>query len=182
MNQVLTAPCARQKGATMLEMMVSILVLSFGLLGLLGLLTHGLKMTSSSHVRTIAAQQVADMAEKISANPYFAYEYAPPSDSLTTDCLTTTKCSNDPTLIPDLIANTEYALWRDNVEALLPGGEGTVCLHTPSAQDIADRLSSNFTCSAAGRITIKVCWNERSRVGISGNSGTDPLSCLTTQI
>ena len=46
-----------QHGVTMLEVLIAIVVLSFGMLGLLGLLTNGLKMTSSSQYRTIAAQQ-----------------------------------------------------------------------------------------------------------------------------
>ena len=182
MKKLFTISPAAQKGATLLEVMVAVIVLSVGLLGLLGLLMHGLKMSSSSHYRTIAAQQLADMTEKINSNPYFVSEYAPPTNTLTSNCLTTTKCSADATLTPNLIANSEYALWLANARLRLPGGSGTVCLDSSPA----DGNSSDFACSNSGRITIKVCWNESRRIAVSGggvsNSDSSTDTCLSTQI
>ena len=65
-----------QQGVTLLEVLIAIVVLSFGLLGMLGMLMNGLKMTSSSHYRTIAAQQLTAMADMINANPSLIGTYA----------------------------------------------------------------------------------------------------------
>lgn len=177
-HQFITHPQRNgQSGVTMLEMLIAILVLSFGLLGMLGLILNGLKMTSSSQYRTIAAQQVAAMAEVVNANPGIVGSYAPPSNTLTANCLAAAGCGDTGT-----IAGTEYALWLDDVGRLLPGGVGTVCLDSTPA----DGNSSAFACSGSGRMTIKVCWNEQRRVAISGGgvtgSDTSGDSCLAVQI
>ena len=67
-----------QQGVTLLEVLIAIVVLSFGLLGMLGMLMNGLKMTSSSHYRTIAAQQLTAMADMINANPSLVNLYSTP--------------------------------------------------------------------------------------------------------
>ena len=176
-----------QVGITMLEVLVAIVVLSFGLLGMLGLIMNSLKMTSSSHYRTIAAQQLAAMAEAISANPNLITNYAPPGGTPNyANCLGTAGCST-----ADL-PQTDYALWQLNIAAPaqsppdprvgLPGARGVVCLDsTPN-----DGNSANFLCDGTGRPTIKICWNENARIatskgGVLGNdSSTD--TCLSVQI
>lgn len=166
-----------QAGITMLEVLVAIVVLSFGLLGMLGLIVNSLKMTSSSHYRTIAAQELTAMAEAINANPVLIANYAPPGNTPNyTNCLGTAGCAT-----ADL-PQTDYALWRSNLARLLPGGSGVVCLD----QTPADGNSAAFQCSGTGRPTIKICWNENARIAISkgGASGSDSStdSCLSVQI
>lgn len=167
----------RQSGVTILEMLIAILVLSFGLLGMLGLILNGLKMTSSSQYRTIAAQQIAAMAEVVNANPGIVGSYAPPANTLTANCLSSIGCGDTGT-----IAGTEYSLWLTDVARLLPSGVGTVCLDSTPA----DGNSSAFACAGSGRLTIKVCWNESRRVAVSGGgvAGSDTSSdtCLAVQI
>lgn len=178
-----------QHGVTILEVLIAIVVLSFGLLGMLGMITNGLKMTSSSHYRTIAAQQLTAMAEKINANPNIQLKYSPPANAATSTCLTTAGCDPSAANVPAKIANTDYNLWLSQLDALLPPfgigtQKGVVCIDsTPS-----DGNMSNFACdsSSNGRVTVKICWNESARVSVSGggvtgvDSSTD--TCLSTQL
>ncbi len=53
------------KGFTLLEVMVTLLVLSVGLLGLAGLQLHALQYTDSSYQRTLVNIQALDMAERM---------------------------------------------------------------------------------------------------------------------
>lgn len=177
-----------QQGVSLLEVLVAILVLSFGLLGMLGLTANGIKMTSSSHYRTIAAQQLSRMADTINSNPYLASRYAPPSNTADAACLTATGCPHTASTA-DLddnsyatMPNNDYAVWLANLPTLLPSGAGVVCLDaTP-----ADGNSGSFACSGAGRPTIKVCWNENARVAISkggvGGADSSTDTCLSTQL
>ncbi len=167
-----------QQGVTLLEVLIAIVVLSFGLLGMLGMLMNGLKMTSSSHYRTIAAQQLTAMADMINANPSLINLYSPPTSSTPTPTCFTTGC-NTAQLPP-----TDYGLWQANLRALLPNdtGRGILCLDaTP-----ADGNSGAFACDNAGRPTIKICWNENARVAISsgGVTGADTSTdtCMSTQL
>lgn len=198
----LSAPCNSQQGVTMLEVLIAIVVLSFGLLGMLGLLTNGLKMTSSSQYRTIAAQQLTAMADMINANPEIVAKYAPPSGTRDSNyCFTTTGCTTvvatntvtagtppvttTSTTITSALPATDYFLWQKDLEAKLPAGSGIVCLDSTPA----DGNSANFACDNSGRPTIKICWNENDRIAISGGGGSGAASsataqdtCLTTQL
>jgi type IV pilus assembly protein PilV len=142
---------------------------------MLGLITNGLKMTSSSNYRTIAAEQLTAMADMINANPSLITSYATPTNPTQSTCLFT-NCAT--TAIP----NHEYHLWLANLPLVLPAGAGIVCLDdTPS-----DGNSSAFACSGTGRPTVKICWNEHERINISGggSSGTDSSTdtCLSSQL
>lgn len=166
-----------QTGVTLLEVLVAITILSFGMFGLLGLLTNGLKMTSSSQYRTIAAQQLTMMADMINANPklFSAYQAPTATDKVST-CLATTGCTAAE------LPNNDYYLWQQNLAALLPSGQGIVCLDNSPG----DGNSGGYLCSNTGRLTVKICWNENARIAISkgGASGTDASTdtCLSEQL
>lgn len=195
-----------QRGVTMLEVLIAIVVLSFGLLGMLGLLTNGLKMTSSSQYRTIAAQQLTAIADIISANPDIVAAYSSlatnptPTNPAANSCFTsnctssvstnTTTAGTPPvtttsTAITSFLPATDYRLWLNDLQAMLPQGSGTVCLDSTPA----DGNSANFACDGLGRLTVKICWNEYARVAISGGGGGGTAAtasaqdtCLVTQL
>lgn len=58
-----------QRGVTLLETMIAVMVLSIGLLGVAGLQTTNLKNSQSAHQRTMAVMLTTSMAERIRANP-----------------------------------------------------------------------------------------------------------------
>jgi len=167
-----------QQGVTLMEVLIAIVVLSFGLLGMLGMLMNGLKMTSSSHYRTIAAQQLTAMADMINANPSLIGTYAnatPMTPSVTAPCFTTGCTTAE-------LPPTDYRLWQANLAALLPSGTGILCLDASPA----DGNSGAFACSNTDRPTVKICWNENARVAISsgGVTGADTSTdtCMSTQL
>ena len=208
---IMNSPALRspQHGVTMLEVLIAIVVLSFGMLGMLGLLTNGLKMTSSSQYRTIAAQQLTAIADMISANPDISFAYAalPWNSAVTANCLTATGC---PTTVsttttttgtppvsttitnisPNDLPKTDYALWQMDL-TMLPQGVGVVCLDSTPADGVANGSAATLlsSCDNSGRLTVKICWNEQGRVAISGGGGSGGAAsasaqdtCLVTQL
>ena len=137
-----------QAGVTMLEVLVAIVVLSFGLLGMLGLIVNSLKMTSSSHYRTIAGQQLVAMAEvinsKVSVSPSDFPSGSPNFNCFDAAC-----------------ATTDYALFQVNVGSLLPNGRVVVS-----------------SASSTSRPKVQICWNESSRIKISGGTTGADDTCL----
>ena len=92
---------------------------------------------------------------------------APGTIAIDTTCLNATGCGRN-TFVP-----TAIALWQQQLAAVLPQGQGTVCLDsTPN-----DGTPSNWKCDNAtlAPYVIKVCWDE-SRLGstssATGNGGT----------
>jgi type IV pilus assembly protein PilV len=61
-----------QSGFSLIEVLVTILILAFGLLGVAGLLVKGVSNASSSEAMAKASQLAADMADRIRANPAVA--------------------------------------------------------------------------------------------------------------
>jgi type IV pilus assembly protein PilV len=59
----------RQCGFSLIEVLVTMLILAFGLLGVAGLLVGGVSNASSSEAFSKASLLAADMADRIRANP-----------------------------------------------------------------------------------------------------------------
>lgn len=57
-----------QSGLTLLEVMVTVVILSLGLLGLAGLQMTGLKNNRNAYYQTVAAQGAQDLAERVKAD------------------------------------------------------------------------------------------------------------------
>lgn len=100
-----------QRGVSLIEILVSIVIVCFGLLGVAGLLTTGLKSTQGSQIRTQASFLAYDMADRMRSNRQVA---------LNQEYVTATTASN-------AIAVADKADWKTAVETL-PGGAGTVTM------------------------------------------------------
>ncbi|MBD1551062.1 type IV pilus modification protein PilV [Pseudomonas typographi] len=104
---------ARQRGASLIEVLVALLVMSIGLLGAAAIQLNALKFTDSSALRTKASFIAYDMMDRIRANPDGAYalaslDAAPGSGSL-----------NAP-------ATQDLYDFKANITATLPDGTGVI--------------------------------------------------------
>lgn len=64
----------QQQGLSLIEVMISIIILGVGLLGLVGLQTRSIIMNQSAYYRSVAADLASDLADRIRANrtPFLA--------------------------------------------------------------------------------------------------------------
>lgn len=113
----------KSDGFSMLEVLITVLILSFGLLGMAALITTGVRSNNIAHYRSLATQQTLNIADRMRANLVGVRAGA-------YDSLDTTIPAN-----PDCIANDcsegematyDHFQWNTNNDRLLPGGEGTV--------------------------------------------------------
>jgi type IV pilus modification protein PilV len=155
-----------QSGVTLIETMIAILVLSFGMLGMLSVFLNSLKITSTSHFRSIAAQQSYAIADSIRASLPQLTVYPGVSGSAVASCLTTAGCTTAQ------MAQSEVALWQARLVALLPSGAGTVCRDSSPA----DGTPGSWACDGTGQFVIKVCWDD-SRVSTSS-----AIECVRTSL
>lgn len=146
--------CTRsgQTGTTLIEVLVSLLILSVGLLGMAGLQTVSLRNTQTAYQRTQATLSGNDMMERMRANPQGvnsgAYDNA--GAAFSAACLSATGCS------AGALAQHDVAEWRAALLAALPSGSGTVCIDsTPQ-----DGTPAAPACDGAGNIyAIKIWWD-----------------------
>jgi type IV pilus assembly protein PilV len=125
-----SAPAARvqrklvrgQRGDTMIEVLVTIIIIAVGVLGAAALQVTTLKNLSTSHSASVAAIVAEDFSERMRANPTAAlaggYEHssAPTGD---TDCAANLCSMAD-------MAKYDIKTWWDQLTAVLPAGSAEV--------------------------------------------------------
>ncbi len=136
----------------MLEVLIAILILSFGLFGMLGLLINSLKLSASSNHRTVAGQQAYSIAEVLRANPELIVAIDRPTPAFTASCTKAAGCENMDYL------QTTFALWRNQLATVLPSGDGTIC--RDSTPEDSGFNATDWKCDSVGQFVVKICWNE----------------------
>jgi len=112
-----------QNGFSMIEVLITILIFSFGLLGMAVLVTTGMRSNNVAQYRSIATQQTLDMADRMRAN--LAGVRSGSYDDLGADILVSSDCVAAECDTAQL-AVYDQSQWNTANAALLPGGAGTV--------------------------------------------------------
>ena len=166
-------------GFSLVEVLVSIIVLSFGLLGMVGMQASALKSNREARLQSSGVVLARELAEMIrgnkaigigagTANPYLGtFSSAPLVATTPLYCLSvgTTACASTTE-----VANAQMTEWLARVDAELPGAKVAVCYD--SAPFDANGIPQ-WTCGsgAGGVITVKIGWTrgstKRSAIGAS---------------
>jgi len=130
----------RQRGITMVESLVALVVLAVGLLGIASLYVTSLQTGRTALIRTQAVNLVSDMGDRIRANglagdAYDTDEYA--GAPAVQNCVVTSNC-NAATLAQD-----DLARWIEAVEATLPSPVATVTFIAAAAAGRPDQYQIN---------------------------------------
>jgi type IV pilus assembly protein PilV len=162
MTRFTTRNHEHQRGFTMLEVLVAIVVLSFGLLGLAGLQANGLRNNTSAYMRTQANLLAYDMLDRMRANLQ-GVENGDYDDLLSTTP-TDPACISSGCSIAQMAAHDAYE-WSQQLGDVLPEGQGRVA---------GTGIGSVFT--------ITVMWDDlrtgATGTGCSGDPQVD-LTCFT---
>lgn len=121
------ANSARQKGATLIEALVSILVLSLGLLGMAALQLNALSFQKSSVATNRLAELTGDISEKIRANPTAArdgdYVYTATYSTAKSATMTSNLCrTSGVDCTTAQIANDDIGAWLMKSQTTMPSG------------------------------------------------------------
>lgn len=146
----------KQRGFTLLEVMVAMLIVSIGLVGLAGLLITGSKNNQSAYHRSQASWMAYDILDRMRANRTLAKSG---SYDLT---LGATPTGTGPAL-------TDLTQWTTQLGTALPGGKGEIT--RPGGP--------------AGIVQVTVMWNDSRGLGLTsaglvGNSAQTII--LQTQL
>lgn len=146
-----------QQGFSMIEVLISVLVISIGLLGMAGLQTTGIQQSHNSYLKTQASMLAYDMADRMRSNLQGVADGQYDSiDNGSLDLIADEPaCSNANACTASEIAEIDIYQWTSadtegSLASALPSGHGMV--------------SNN-----AGIFTITVLWDENR----TGKTGTD---------
>lgn len=151
----------QQSGIGLIEILVSVAILSIGLVGLAGLHVASIRYNQDSYLRNVATTQVQGMADRMRANraavragSYNSITNTPSNPSCTTQCTTAE------------IAQRDAYEWNTDNGNLLPSGQGRVA-------------GSN------GVFTVTIMWDSL-RTGATGtncsNNTSVDLTCYSVSL
>ena len=129
-----TAPHT-QRGFSLLEILVTIVVVALGLLGFAGLQVYSLKSNRIALHRSQATLHAHDLIDRMRANRAVAIAGTYNQD------YTVTACSADPSL-PGNVAGDDLAEWNNSIACNFPTGAGKI------------------TVSNTGTVTLWIKWKE----------------------
>jgi type IV pilus assembly protein PilV len=139
----------------MIELLVSLVIFSFGMLGVVGLQTKTLAFSQSSLFRSQASALTDDILDRLRADRLGAVagRWNTSIDELAADV-------NVP-VIPGVpgIVTTDLAAWKSEVERLLPVGRASIALSTAA--------------TTVGEVKIIIRWAD------SRDTGADPVEFVT---
>ncbi|MFZ6721367.1 type IV pilus modification protein PilV [Undibacterium sp. Ji49W] len=151
----------RMVGASLLEVLVAILILSLAALANAGLQIAGIRANSSAKYRSIAAAHINDMADRMRSNraglSYFNLVKGIPSSDPNSGCSAlATPCN------AAQMAQHDFYEWTTALSKALPEGQAAICLDTQSAPaNAATDTYASPTCSGTGTTySIKVWWDD----------------------
>ena len=139
------APARNQRGFSLIEVLVTMLILAFGLLGVAGLLVGGVSNAAGSESLNKANQLASGMADRIRANPEVAL-------SATSEYLTNENSAweGQPQLWVDAapvgatIAIKDVQDWMTSIATQLPAGRGRIY---------------NTVGGGARQVNIQIAWS-----------------------
>lgn len=174
-----------QKGFHLIESLVTLFVLTVGILGVAGLQAVAIRSHQSSFQTSQAIILAQSMADRVRANrggvQYYDQSNASNTGAYSASCFSTPGCSIE------AIAHTDLFQWQHEIENVLPSGQGFICRDSvaPSKASLAgSTLSASVagSCDGTGNIFVIHLWwdkNNDNALRLEVNPGTgalDPVS------
>ena len=156
-----------EAGFTLIEVLVSIIILSFGLLGMVGLQAASLQANRDARLQSVAVGLAREFAEMVrgnkavallaTGNPYLGSFSSPLVPTAPSYCL---KIGSTCTTPAD-VAAAELTEWLARVDAELPGAVVTICNDKTPYDGFG---LPQWACAGAATdpIMVKIGWTRNS--------------------
>jgi type IV pilus assembly protein PilV len=160
-----------QKGFSLIEVLIAILVLALGVIGVAGMQLSALRTSQQSAFQTAALQLASEMADRMRTNDRQAKLADADNIFLNVDY---SSAAGDPTVpdqlcyancTPEALAKFDIYEWQKRLRAALPGGRAVICRDAAPWDAKAGALT--WTCDPgsghSGSIVIKLGWRAKGR-------------------
>lgn len=148
-----------ERGYTLIEVLVALFIMSFGLLGMAGLQIVSLKQNQSAYMRSQATILAYDVIDRMRANvsAVEAGDYFISSGTEKSSCETTSGCTDAEMAAHDVLR------WQARLAEELPLGSGLVCRDS-DPDDSTDGVMTTPVCGDSSDsdlpIVVYVWWND----------------------
>lgn len=144
---------ARQSGVSLIEVLVSILLLTFGIVGMAGLQFNGTKFNHSAYLRSQGISLAYDVADRMRANL---------AESYLTEFVDAFDAGDGPVCGAALGAATalrDVNQWKNCLEAVLPLGTGRVSRLVAGAAYVDQCAVNHVGVPGRDMFVIEVTWS-----------------------
>ena len=181
----------KRSGFSLIEVLVSILVLALGVIGAAGMQITAMRTTQQSGFQTLALQLAAEMADKMRANdnpmkkgranPFLSVNYASATEGepeAPGKLCYTSECDAEE------LAAFEVYEWKKRVKTALPGGRVLICRDAAPWDSAKNTLT--WDCNAgngeSAPLVIKIGWQGKNPDGslIKDDADSFPPSVALT--
>jgi type IV pilus assembly protein PilV len=130
----------QQHGFSLLEVLITIVIVAIGLLGVAGMQVASIKLSTNADIRSQASAHVAQIYERISSNPSQASAYAVAFGAS-----------------PSGPFQTQLQDWKQTLQTTLPSGDGEIVVtrEPDCGGGIPTTVGSPCTL-----VTVNVRWDE----------------------
>jgi type IV pilus assembly protein PilV len=148
-------PNPRQRGITLIESLVAIVISALGILGILGVQMRTLTDTQTSVRRAQAIRLIEDLSErmKVSPNALLSIKDYESGYSENGSSLTAASCGSS-TCTPAEQAKYDLKQWKTTVQQTLPGGQASIFLAPGETVETNRR-----------QLGVIIAWRENERDG-----------------
>lgn len=164
---------AASKGFSLIEVLVSVLVLAVGVIGTAGMQLAAMRTGTQSSFQTAAVQLASELADKMRANsasmkaadtgnPYIGIDFQggpEPGAAPSKSCYTDTCNSQE-------LAQFDIHAWQSKLAAALPNARALVCRDAQPWSSSAQAFT--WDCDSAGgntSLVIKIGWQGKNADG-----------------
>ncbi len=160
----------RSRGFSLLEVLVSIIIFAFALLGVAGLQINSLRSSQNSGYSATASNLARDYNEFILGSASVSSSSSSTVAAYTIDTQTYTN-TNSPgacagvtnNCTPTQLLQDQQKGWADKVKNELPNGRAVICLDNSNIRDTGGRF--DWGCSASGSgdlLVMKLGWESKA--------------------
>lgn len=178
-------PRGPQRGFTLVEVLVAIVILSIGILGAVGMQVTAIRMNKEVRFQATALSLAKELAEKMrgnkdvaiqttsAANPYLLSVTLAPSDSVS---LSSTNCYTSQCTTALDVAKWDIYDWQLRMRDTLPSPRIVVCMDSDPYDSTGQ---PKWACDGTGTVaTLKVAWNRANTMGETDFTSTGTLPML----
>lgn len=155
---------SRQRGVSLIEVMMALLIFSIGMIGAAGLLVMSTRSNQAAYLRTQVTYLAKSMADRMRANPQgvWSNSYDATYPNTTTQDCSTSGCT------ATQLANHDQGAWSSQLQTFLPTPTATIKCDAGNAGYAPTSTQISMVPPYGGNCHMKIQWSEQGE-GDSNN-------------